>query len=75
MGVPGMVPSHTEPSPHSCSPAGAGRPEACAWQAEETVPGEGSRVDTCQPAGGAARGRGEEAAAAGGGAQEGAGPG
>lgn len=63
------------PTPPPRSPAGAGRPEACARQAEEAVPGEGGGAGTCQPAGGAARGRGEEAAAAGGGAEERAGPG
>lgn len=57
------------------TPAGAGRSEARARQTQEAVPREGGRAGSRQSARGAARDRGQEAAAAGGRAQERAGPG
>lgn len=70
MGLPGRARSLS-----LLTPAGAGRPEARAQQAQEAVPGEGGRAGTRQSARGAARDGGKEAAAAGGRAQERTGPG
>jgi len=62
------------PSPPPVS-SGARRPSPRSRQAEEAVPGEDGGARPRQPAGGEPRGRGQEAATEGGGAQEGVGTG